>query len=106
MRKMTWMFAATLLAVLSACVTINVYFPAAEAEEAAAKFIDGVIGRDEAPEDAPSPAPKPLSFVAFLPIGTAHAQADIRIETPQIKAIQSRMAQRFDATLKAHFDSG
>jgi uncharacterized protein YdbL (DUF1318 family) len=109
MRKVTWLFAATLLAVLSACVTINVYFPAAEAEEAAAKFIDGVIGRDEAPqspENAPSPAPRPLSFLAFLPIGTAHAQADIRIETPQIKAIQSRMAQRFDATLKPHFDSG
>src|SRR5687767_10751055 len=97
MRKVTWLFAATVLAVLSACVTINVYFPAAEAEEAAAKFIDGVIGRDEAsdsPQQSPAPAPKPLSLLALLPISAAHAQADLEIETPQIKAIQARMAQR------------
>jgi uncharacterized protein YdbL (DUF1318 family) len=108
MRKVVWLFGAALLATLSACVTINVYFPAAEAEEAAAKFIDGVIGRDAEParEDAPPPAPKPLSFVAFLPIGTAQAQADIEIETPQIRAIQARMAERYESTLKAHFGSG
>ena len=29
---------------LAACVTINVYFPAAEAQEAAAEFVDKVIG--------------------------------------------------------------
>src|SRR5690606_15403124 len=32
---------------LSACVTINVYFPAAEAEQAAREFVEKVIG-DEA----------------------------------------------------------
>ena len=30
--------------VLTACVTINVYFPAAEAKEAAKEFVEKVIG--------------------------------------------------------------
>ena len=50
-----------LSAVLAACVTINVYFPAAEAERAAQEFIDKVIGEETVtprcaapPIDAPS----------------------------------------------------
>ena len=35
---------------LTACVTINVYFPAAEAKEAAKEFVEKVIG-DEAAQD-------------------------------------------------------
>lgn len=37
---------------LSACVTINIYFPAAEAEKAADKIIDG-IWQTEKPVTAP-----------------------------------------------------
>ena len=40
---------------LAACVTINVYFSAAEAQEAAAEFVDKVIG-DDAKKDEPAPA--------------------------------------------------
>lgn len=127
-------FAALLL--LSACVTINVYFPAAEAKEAAREFVEKVIGdempgaqKDEAkPEAQPEAKPAedkpadekpgkgggmaallqridPLSLVG---IGTAHAQAqpDITIKTPAIQAIQSRMAARFDASLRKGFDLG
>jgi hypothetical protein len=36
-------------AALSACVTINVYFPAAEAKEAAKDFVEKVIGDDAIP---------------------------------------------------------
>ena len=98
---------------LAACVTINVYFPAAEAQEAAAEFVDKVIG-DEQQKDAPPPARPPqaslrLRFdpVAFF-IGNAYAQesADITIRTPAIQAIQARMAERFQGSLQAHFDSG
>ena len=41
---------------LTACVTINVYFPAAEAKEAAKEFVEKVIG-DEAPASRPAPEP-------------------------------------------------
>jgi len=102
---------------LCACVTINVYFPAAEAKEAARQFVEKVIGEDaQPPQPAATPpgdggmAVRELRFdpLALLGIGSAHAQSqpDITIRTPAIQAIQSRMEQRFNATLRPHFDSG
>lgn len=44
-----------LLVVLSACVTINIYFPAAAAEKAADKIIDDVW---QLKESVPSPEPQ------------------------------------------------
>lgn len=99
---------------LSACVTINVYFPAAEAKEAAKEFVEKVIG-DEVSQAAPGPGGgmaelrAPLRFDPLMLIGIApaHAQApDITLKTPAIQAIQARMASRFDSALRAHFDSG
>jgi hypothetical protein len=44
---------------LSACVTINIYFPAAAAEKAADKIIDEVWQLQKKPEAAPAvPATK------------------------------------------------
>lgn len=50
--------AVPLVASLNACVTINIYFPAAAVEKAADRIIEEVykIGRDQAP--APKPAEK------------------------------------------------
>ena len=103
---------------LCACVTINVYFPAAEAREAAREFVENVIG-DEGQAPAPETDPPgdgdgdggmALRFDPFmlLGIGSAHAQSspDITIRTPAIQAIQSRMESRFNSTLRPHFDSG
>lgn len=105
---------------LCACVTINVYFPAAEAREAAREFVEKVIG-DEAQPSQPAPEAAPpgdggmallqrLRFdpLVLLGIGSAHAQSqpDISIRTPAIQAIQSRMESRFNSTLRPHFDSG
>ena len=42
-----WMGIPVAAVMLTACVTINVYFPAAEAKEAAKEFVEKVIG-DEA----------------------------------------------------------
>ena len=104
--------------VLTACVTINVYFPAAEAKEAARQFVEKVIG-DEAPPASkqdgndgggmaatgPSLRFDPLMLIGIAP---AYAQGapDITIKTPAIQAIQARMESRFDASLRAGFDSG
>ena len=104
---------------LSACVTINVYFPAAQAQEAAKEFVDKVIGPDGQPAPAPAPEPAPkqdgqgngpsigmrlLSLV--IPAAEAQTAPDITIRTPAIQAIQSRMAQRFSGSLQAGFDAG
>jgi uncharacterized protein YdbL (DUF1318 family) len=99
---------------LGACVTINVYFPAAEAQEAAEEFVEKVLGEDAAPAPADAnpqswtapPRDAGFSLVDLL-ISPAHAQdADITIRTPAIQAIQDRMAARFQGTLQPHFDSG
>ncbi|MGN6111842.1 MAG: YdbL family protein [Luteimonas sp.] len=108
--------------VLTACVTINVYFPAAEAKEAAKEFVEKVIGDDAAQQPAPGNDGGGMAFrggpaadaglrfdpLILLGIGEARAQSapDITIKTPAIQAIQSRMEARFDATLRAGFDAG
>ncbi len=42
MNRFLWIFLAVGLVALPACVTINIYFPAAAAEKAADKIIDEV----------------------------------------------------------------
>lgn len=42
MNKSSWLWALPLALTLPACVTINIYFPAAAAEKAADKIIDEV----------------------------------------------------------------
>jgi len=113
---MTGLMSALLL---TACVTINVYFPAAEAREAAKEFIEGILGDDAVPKTPPAvdepggmaqrtSGPSAFDPWSLLGIGSARAQArpDISIKTPAIQAIQARMESRFNTTLRAQFDSG
>lgn len=100
------------VALVAACVTINVYFPEAAADKAAEQFIDKVIG-DPAPSSPspaavqPPPGRSPGAVLLDLLIPSAYAQqADLRVQTPQIQAIQQRMRQRFSSTLAKYFDSG
>ena len=116
-----WMGIPVAAVLVTACVTINVYFPAAEAREAAKEFVENVIGEDgkpPAPEDkagGPSALVAPeraslasrIDWLSLVGIGSAHAQSpDITIKTPAIQAIQARMAARFDSQLRAGFDAG
>lgn len=119
-----WIALPVAAAALTACVTINVYFPAAEAREAAREFVEKVITEEGANAPAETPRgqgaslPVPMGervaalvarvdVPALLGVGAAHAQQpDITIKTPAIQAIQARMEQRFDASLRAGFDAG
>ncbi|HKJ18109.1 MAG TPA: YdbL family protein [Xanthomonadales bacterium] len=101
---------------LAACVTINVYFPAAAAERAASEFVGDVLG--EPVEDGslfePVTPGRDFELLAYTPalmvislvVQDAHAQADIEINTPQINAIKARMAQRQQNSLNDMFDAG
>ena len=106
---------------LSACVTINVYFPAAEAKAAAREFVEKVIDNADSTQIKDSSGGGMAMHLqrfdfdisrfdpwALIGIGSAHAQSapDISIKTPAIQAIQSRMESRFASTLRAGFDSG
>lgn len=104
---------------LAACVTVNVYFPAAAAERAADRFIQDVYGQQgKQPEEAPQqsePEPGPQSqrlragplvaMVLEAIIPEARAQANIDISTPAIQAIKQSMKQR-QAKLAPYYQSG
>lgn len=118
MRRYTPVKFAALCLFLSACVTINVYFPAAAAEKAADRIIEDVWGpakkptpenRPQASSAAPVAVPRLLlaaagSALEFL-IPAAYAQADLNIATPQVRAITQSMEARH-AQLKPYYDSG
>ncbi len=101
---------------LTACVTINVYFPAAEAKEAAREFVEKVIdGADKGEvkqggNGGMAMLEKRFDFDPWMLLGIGSAQAqgapDITLKTPAIQAIQARMESRFNGTLRAGFDSG
>lgn len=117
MRKLVvWSALALAVTLPVACVTINVYFPAAAAEKAAEQFVGKVFGdapeprsaEPQQPEPEPQPERKPPGAMMLdLLISSAHAQTpDISIQTPQIQTIQARMRQRFEGRLAAAFASG
>ena len=103
---------ATFCLALAACVTINVYFPAAAAEKAADRIIEDIWG----PGQQPKPDGNEQSslghaagdiLVAALDfvIPAAHAQADIDISSPAIRALTTSMKGRA-GQLEPFFSSG
>jgi uncharacterized protein YdbL (DUF1318 family) len=106
-----------MLLFVTACVTINVYFPTAQAVEAADQIIRGVYGEEQAPAaPAEQPAPgsslqlpdsdKPLLIgVLEWLVAPAQANADINIQSPAINTIRASMEARF-AALKPFYDNG
>ncbi|MCG5500222.1 YdbL family protein [Ectothiorhodospira lacustris] len=115
-RHLAW-FGTVLL--LTACVTINIYFPAAAAEDAARTIVRDVLGETAQPaEDSPSAAPtapdarleggvqRVLALILDAIIPPAQAQqANINIRTAGIDALRASMRSRTPA-LQPHFASG
>ena len=101
---------------LAACVTINVYFPAAAAEKAADRIIEDIWGPDKAgkPEGNDQTSIRPaadgvmvaaLRGVLDFVVPPAHAQADIDISSPAIRVLTASMKDRA-ADLDPFFVSG
>jgi len=97
------------LLALVACVTINVYFPAAAAERAADRIIEDVWGEDveATPEDSPAQSGlrgtdrgdtaygRLAARLIAAMIPTAHAaEPNLNVSTPAINQIQASMQQR------------
>ena len=57
MKTLVWLLPATIF--LTACVTINIYFPAAAAEKAADKIINEVWQLKDSPAGEQTPAETP-----------------------------------------------
>jgi|SRR5688572_6193468 len=101
---------------LAACVTINVYFPAAAAEKAADRIIEDIWGKEKAEAPAGNeqtsitPPPRNLFARALLGIAdfvvpVAHAQADLDVSSPPIRALTASMKARA-GDLDPFFTSG
>lgn len=107
---------------LSSCVTINVYFPAAAAEKAADRIIEDVWGESEAkPEKDDTRGQRETeslfernaqrvmlaaagSVLEFI-VPPAHAQADLNIATPAVRQLTQSMEARH-AQLRKYYDAG
>ena len=101
---------------LAACVTINVYFPAAAAEKAADRIIEDIWGKEKAEAPAGNEQSSvvlpsrgillaALQGVADFVVPAAHAQADIDVSSPAIRALTASMKARA-ADLEPFFTSG
>jgi uncharacterized protein YdbL (DUF1318 family) len=119
MRRFAVLNLALASVLVAACVTINVYFPAAAAEKAADRVIDEVWGKQTTPA-APaqgkettmlSPSGDRNVLVAaagavlnFI-IPAAHAQVDLDVSSPEIRAITASMETRHGSLAK-YYTSG
>lgn len=105
-----------MLLTLAACVTINVYFPAAQAEKAAERIVDEILGNQpqsqpEAKEDKGAylihqQNPGLIAGVFDLLIPSAQAaQPDFSVNTPEIRRLKSSMSRR-NSKLSKYYKSG
>ena len=120
-----------LAVLLAACVTVNVYFPAAAAEKAADQIIDTVTGTSGSTQPQGSNQTKKPQSSTLQPstpsladrasnvllaaagnalemlVPAAHAQgaANLDVNTPEIRAITGSLQGRF-GQLKPYLDSG
>lgn len=95
----------------SACVTVNIYFPAAAVERAADQIVKETWG-GPAEADKTTPAPQsrrsttPAPKLSWGLIRAAHAQeADINVSNPAIRALKHSIKRRSE-TLKPYMDRG
>lgn len=112
MRKSVQVAVITTLFLTLACVTVNVYFPAAEVQHAADKIVEEVQGKQPsstapaAPEAAQKGSMLRRMLDGISPLGgIAYAQVDINISTPNIRALKESMKKRFDS-LRPLYDKG
>jgi uncharacterized protein len=102
----------TLLAVvflLSACVTVNIYFPAAAVERAAEQIVKETWGsapsepvKKEQPQS--NTLKKQAAFAFLHLVSEAHAQeADINVSNPAIRSLKDSIKKRSEA-IKPYMD--
>ncbi len=92
------------------CVTVNIYFPAAEVQKAADVIVEDVRQLDKKQEQKPQEQQKLNRYyqkLKKLSWGTAeaYAQIDIEVTTPAIRALKDSIKARFPQ-LKPFYDKG
>lgn len=89
------LFTLFTMVILTACVTVNIYFPAAEVRQAAEEITkevrEGV--KEEAPKEKPSTSPR--SWINFS--GIAYAQQELSVSNATIRQLKNKMKDRYPA---------
>ena len=98
------------LIMVAACVTVNIYFPAAEVQKAADNIVGDVTGEGQL---APAPVKpgssswllEPLRIVSSMGLGptNAFAQVNVNVSTPAIRALKESMGNSF-RQLKPYYE--
>lgn len=100
------LFFSSALFLLTACVTINIYFPAAAAEKAADTIIKEI--QKNTPEKKPEPKASLSnqqlavyqwvdSVLNVIITPAQAAEADLEIDSPEIRKLRATMQNRFDS---------
>ena len=122
MRRVLPLKVALASLLIAACVTINVYFPAAAADKAADQFINDVTGgaakgsTPTPPQSRVLPSQQQQSNFLVAAVGNAlyalipaaqaqNAEAALNVSSPAVSRIKSSMAARF-GDLEKFFASG
>ena len=87
---------------ISACVTVNIYFPAAAVERAADQIVKETWGEPSKSTVPPGPQSRthfaPWRLASLVLVSEAHAQeADINVSNPAIRAIKESIKARSDS---------
>ncbi|MEW6487625.1 MAG: DUF1318 domain-containing protein [Thermodesulfobacteriota bacterium] len=94
------------VALIAACVTVNVYFPAAKVEEAAKQIVEEVYQEKGAkPQTQLDPPPAAHGWTGWLGPRAAHAEEAATVSNPTIRALKDQIAQRH-AQLVDHYAKG
>jgi len=95
---------------ISACVTVNIYFPAAAVERAAEQIVKETWGGPAAPAKIPAPQSSnrfaPVRWASLILVSDAQAQeADINVSNPAIRALKDSIKER-SAAIMPFMDRG
>ncbi len=106
LRKIVFTFAF----LVSACVTVNIYFPAAAVERAADQIVKETWGAPPTPEKKEQPQSgnfnRDTANVMFSYANIAYAaEADINVSNPAIRALKNSIKNRSDS-IKPLMDRG
>jgi uncharacterized protein YdbL (DUF1318 family) len=106
--KRIFLLAVTLF--LTACVTVNIYFPAAAVQRAADQIVEETWGAQEkggakeAPPAGSSLLQDRLAFISFSREAFA-AEPDINVSNPAIRSLKESIKRRSDL-IKPYMDKG
>ncbi|MDD3846092.1 MAG: DUF1318 domain-containing protein [Syntrophorhabdaceae bacterium] len=95
--------------VFAACVTVNIYFPAAAIQKAADEIVDDVRGTKDEKQLEQKKNDKQSSIMdsirGFIGPREVHAQINIEVSTPAIRSLKEAMRNNFPQ-IKPFLDRG